>query len=121
MSTGELIHGIGRRFREERERLGFSRPDIAKEIGSSADTLKNWEGGKTSVNATALRFLSEHGGDALYIVTGRRAPLTTGEASLPHLAMSAAQQLANKIALMNLDQEDAAALLAVARRLSKKP
>lgn len=119
MSTGELIHGIGRRFREERERLGFSRPDIANAIGTSSDTVKNWEGGKTSVNAAALRFLSDNNGDVLYIVTGRHGPLLVAEPDQPAPALNASQRAANKISLMHLSEEDADLVTAVARRLSK--
>ena len=38
---------VGRRIREERERLGISQENLAREVFVSRQTVSNWETGKT--------------------------------------------------------------------------
>jgi len=63
---------IGKRLKEERERLGFKQPDFALIAGASKRTLIDWEQGKTSPSAVQLSALSDAGADAQYIITGTR-------------------------------------------------
>lgn len=64
---------IGRRLREERERLGFTQPDFARLAGASKGTQIQWEKDGTSPSALALNAFADAGADVLYILTGRRA------------------------------------------------
>ena len=70
---------IGKRLREERERLGLSQPAFAAVAGTTKQTLFSWETGKTAPDGFQLAALAASGADVLYILTGVR----TGEASAP--------------------------------------
>lgn len=120
MSTGEFIHSLPDRFREERERLGFSRPELAKALDVTADTVKNWEGQarNASPNAVALATFHDIGADVLYILTGQKV-LSNGLAQdRAEYVLSPPRQLAAKVATMNLSAADVELLLAIARRLN---
>ncbi|RKR66319.1 helix-turn-helix protein [Acidovorax sp. 94] len=64
---------IGKRLREERERLGLSQPAFAAVAGTSKQTLFSWETGKTAPDGFQLSALATAGADVLYILTGQRA------------------------------------------------
>ena len=70
---------IGKRLREERERLGLSQPAFAAVAGTTKQTLFSWETGKTAPDGFQLEALATAGADVLYILTGQR----TGGASAP--------------------------------------
>ena len=70
---------IGKRLREERERLGLSQPAFAAVAGTTKQTLFSWETGKTAPDGFQLAALATTGADVLYILTGQR----TGGASAP--------------------------------------
>ena len=70
---------IGKRLREERERLGLSQPAFAAVAGTTKQTLFSWETGKTAPDGFQLSALATTGADVLYILTGQR----TGGASAP--------------------------------------
>ena len=70
---------IGKRLREERERLGLSQPAFAAVAGTTKQTLFSWETGKTAPDGFQLAALATTGTDVLYILTGQRA----GGASAP--------------------------------------
>ena len=70
---------IGKRLREERERLGLSQPAFAAVAGTTKQTLFSWETGKTAPDGFQLAALATTGADVLYILTGQRA----GGASAP--------------------------------------
>lgn len=63
---------IGKRLREERERLGMSQPAFAGIAKTTKQTLFSWETGKTAPDGFQLAALSEAGVDVLYILTGQR-------------------------------------------------
>lgn len=63
---------VGKRLKEERERLGFSQPAFAGLAGASKGAQQNWEKDAASPNALALIAFAEAGADVLYILTGRR-------------------------------------------------
>lgn len=119
MSTGELINTIPKRFREERERLGFSRPELALALEVTQDTVKNWEGKTSSPNAVALAKFQSLGADVFYILTGSRTVPESIEQGKKGYELSPARRLAIKVGIMHLSDEDADLLLAVARRLAK--
>ena len=64
---------IGKRLREERERLGLSQPAFAAVAGTTKQTLFSWETGKTAPDGFQLEALATAGADVLYILTGQRA------------------------------------------------
>ena len=66
---------IGKRLREERERLGLSQPAFAAVAGTTKQTLFSWETGKTAPDGFQLAALAASGADVLYILTGVRSPL----------------------------------------------
>ena len=76
---------IGKRLREERERLGLSQPAFAAVAGTTKQTLFSWETGKTAPDGFQLAALATTGADVLYILTGQRtggvkpAPTLTAE------------------------------------------
>lgn len=70
---------IGKRLREERERLGLSQTAFAAIAGTTKQTLFSWETGKTAPDGFQLAALATSGADVLYILTGQR----TGGASAP--------------------------------------
>lgn len=49
---------VGRRIREERERLGISQEGLAREVFVSRQTVSNWETGKTYPDVQSLLLLS---------------------------------------------------------------
>ena len=49
---------VGKRMREERERLGLSQEDLAQQIFVSRQTVSNWETGKTYPDVQSLLLLS---------------------------------------------------------------
>ena len=63
---------IGKRLREERERLGMSQPAFAAVVGTTKQTLFSWETGKTAPDGFQLAAFATAGADVLYILTGRR-------------------------------------------------
>lgn len=64
---------IGKRLKEERERLGMTQPQFAEAAGAAKRTLIEWEKGATSPNAVQLSALFAHGADVTYIITGVRS------------------------------------------------
>ena len=63
---------ISKRFKEERERLGFSQTAFA-ELGEATKwSLINWEAGRQTPNSAFLAAIAAHGADVLYIITGQR-------------------------------------------------
>lgn len=64
---------IGKRLREERERLGLSQPLFAAHAGTTKQTLFSWETGKTAPDGFQLEALAAAGADVLYVITGQRA------------------------------------------------
>ena len=76
---------IGKRLREERERLGLSQPAFAAVAGTTKQTLFSWETGKTAPDGFQLAALAASGADVLYILTDQR--------SGTHLAHDAAEKV----------------------------
>jgi transcriptional regulator with XRE-family HTH domain len=49
---------VGKRIREERDKLGLSQEDLARRIFVSRQTVSNWETGKTYPDVQSLLLLS---------------------------------------------------------------
>lgn len=61
------------RFKAERERLGFTQPQVAALTSVGKTTVINWEKGASSPTAAQLEVLSQFGMDVLFVVTGEHA------------------------------------------------
>ncbi len=64
---------IGKRFAEERKRMGMSQRAIAERIGISLKMISRYEGDKSVPSGDVLAKLAAIGADVLYILTGKRA------------------------------------------------
>lgn len=64
---------IGRRLREERERLQLRQDELADRLCVSRTSQSNYERGERSPDAAYLAAALEAGVDVLYVVTGARA------------------------------------------------
>lgn len=79
---------IGKRLKEERERLGLTQPQLGVLGGAGKTTVIAWERGTAYPNAAFLAAIAAAGVDVLYVVTGQRAsapalaPLKPDEAAL---------------------------------------
>jgi transcriptional regulator with XRE-family HTH domain len=67
---------IGKRLKEERERLGYSQPAFASLVNASKSSLIRWEAGTQMPDASALAAWAAIGLDVLYVVMGSRSPTT---------------------------------------------
>lgn len=63
---------IGRRLKEERERIKLSQAALAASIEVGRRTLIDWEKDASSPTGVQLSALSKAGMDVLYIITGQR-------------------------------------------------
>jgi len=61
---------IGRRLKEERERLGYSQTDFAALGGASKGSQIAWEKGSAYPNAAFLSSIASAGADVNYVLTG---------------------------------------------------
>lgn len=64
--------GIGKRLREERERVGATQTTFAGELGLSLNTQSNYERDLRSPDALYLAAAATKGVDVLYVITGSR-------------------------------------------------
>lgn len=114
MSTrkDENYFGFGGRFREERERLGFTQRGLATRIATTERTIIAYETDATAPKLGKLVLFHGAGADLLYILTGERQPVDLSKPSTP------SERLAAAIADMDLIQEDAELLLVMARRMA---
>lgn len=122
MSTenGEFFPDAGGRLRTERERLCLSQDAACALLGiKDPKTWRSYEAGKTAPKMPHLIALALRGFDINFVLTGKYSPDLSVEQTQAEYILPA-QSIAAEIAGMNLDQEDADALLAVARRLEKK-
>jgi transcriptional regulator with XRE-family HTH domain len=75
---------IGKRLKEERERLGYAQPSFAGLASASKSSLIRWEAGAQMPDAAALAAWAAVGLDVLYVVTGTHSAsaLTKRETAL---------------------------------------
>lgn len=67
-----LRYAIGSRLREERERLSLSQQGLADWLHVQRQAVLLYEGGARSPLADQLAILDHRGGDACYVITGKR-------------------------------------------------
>lgn len=72
---------IGRRLREERERLGLSQTAFGALAGIQKQTQVHYEGDKRRPDGDYLAAVANHDVDVLYVITGRRAPVPSASAA----------------------------------------
>lgn len=68
-----IFMSLHERFKAERERLGFTQPDVATLTKVGKTTVINWEKGSSSPTAAQLEQLAKFGMDVLFVVTGTYA------------------------------------------------
>ena len=68
----EKFSGTAERFKEERERLGYSQASFAELGATKLRTLQNWEGAKNFPSSEFLAETAKYGVDITYILTGVR-------------------------------------------------
>lgn len=112
----EIIFSVGRRLREERERLGFkSQEALGNRLSKSKKTITNWELDATVPDVNDLTVMNEIGFDVYYIILGGRLPFGVAQ-SRP--LYSPAERAAVEVQKLVLSEEDSQLLLAFARRLA---
>lgn len=77
------LHNIGARLREERKKLALSQADLGVAADVDRKTVYRYEANERFPDAAFLATLAAHGGDILYVVTGKRigaaVPVPGGE------------------------------------------
>lgn len=68
-----ILSAIGSRLREERLRLSLTLDELAVKAGAHANSLGNYENGKSPINMAMLLVLQDLGYDIGYVVTGLRS------------------------------------------------
>lgn len=63
---------IGKRLKEERERLGLSQTQLGDIANKGKTTVISWERGSAFPNADFLQIAASYGMDILYVVTGQK-------------------------------------------------
>jgi transcriptional regulator with XRE-family HTH domain len=91
----ELNVSIGRRLREERERLGMNQTEFAAVAQATRQTQSNYEKGERAPDALYLAAIVSMGADVQYILTGHR---TAGvkEAAQPYANEVSADPLSRR-------------------------
>jgi transcriptional regulator with XRE-family HTH domain len=114
---------IGERIAIERKRLGKTQADFATQCGVSTNSQINYEKGLRAPDVDYLVSFQRAGGDLSYIINGTRALIASDgravyESNREDGFQTAGQLLAAEIAVMELADDDAEALLHIARKLS---
>lgn len=102
MNAGNLQH-IGERLRDERARLGLSQVVFSDACGVNRSTLATWEKGEQSPTAAVLSQMAGLGVDVLYVVTGVRAPLSSGALSQEERQLVASYKQGDALARQALE------------------
>ncbi|WP_234085332.1 helix-turn-helix domain-containing protein [Azonexus sp. R2A61] len=123
MSTevDEIIFGFGRRFREERLRLGFTQGQLAAPLVTTERTIISYEKGSTPPKLDKLILFYGIGADIGYVITGRRSIASDGGAVLHEpesRPYTPAARVAEEIFSLPLTDSDAEMLLTFAKRLA---
>lgn len=126
MSTDvdEIIFGLAKRFRAERERLGLTQKELADLLLTSSRTIISYENGGSPPKLDKLILFAGQGADVGYILAGNSAgPFSSNNSASEQrpAQYSPARRVAEDIFTMALTEEDADLLQAMARRLSSTP
>ncbi len=70
------MSGLGERLREERKRLGLSQADFGALGGVRANAQGKYEADERNPDSAYLEGLAAAGVDVLYVLTGKRTPVT---------------------------------------------
>jgi len=115
----EEIFSFGKRFREERERLGITQSKLGEALSTTGRTVAKYESGETEPKLSQLLIFSKLGADAGYILTGSRIGVAgTVAESLAGYARGDVDNLIDVFA--HTDELGREALLSVAKALNKK-
>ena len=114
---------IGERIAIERKRLGKTQVDFAMQCGVSTNSQINYEKGTRAPDVDYLLGFQRAGGDLSYVINGTRALIASDgravyESNRKDGFQTAGQLLAAEIAVMELAEDDAEALLHIARKLA---
>ena len=89
---------IGKRLREERERLGYSQTDFAAIGGVGRKSQFNYEEGERQPDSLYLVAIHQAGADVQYILTGTRSEMALAPDERELLALFRAASLVGKAA-----------------------
>lgn len=108
----------------ERARLGYNQTDFAAIGGVAINTQVRYEKNSSEPTAGYLLNIREKGADLLFILTGSRSLMASDgravyESNRKDGFQTAGQLLAAEIAVMELAEDDAEAILHIARKLSE--
>lgn len=70
---------LGKRLKEERERLGFSQSDFAELVGASRKSQIRWEKDESAPGADAINLWAKEGLDVLYLITAKPRQTVSSE------------------------------------------
>ena len=105
---------FGTRLKELRKGLDMSQEVLGARLATTGRTIKKYEANETSMRVTELMALGNLGADVLYLVTGRHEPVDLEHPATP------AQRLAAAVAALELSDDDADLIAAMARRLASR-
>lgn len=67
-----MNESIGKRLKEERERIGFTQSQLGDIANKGKTTVISWERGSAFPNADFLQIAAQYGIDTNYIITGQK-------------------------------------------------
>jgi len=68
--SDNIFMSMGERIRNEREKIGLQRKELAEKMGVSDTTQGNYEKNRKAPDAKYLEQMAELGADVQYIITG---------------------------------------------------
>lgn len=83
----EIRNIVGRRLKEEREKLAWPQAVLADVAGVSKRSVAAWESGESAPGADVLAVLSGKGVDVLYVLTGQHTPSDAASLSMEEAAL----------------------------------
>lgn len=117
---------IGERLAKERKLLGCSRQEeLAQLLGCTKNTVSNYERGLRYPNMQFLIAAYKAGVDVMYLITGKKSFYLEGDRAVYESKradgfQTSGQRLAAEVASLEIDDEDAELLTALARKLAGK-
>lgn len=117
---------VGERLAKERNRLvGRQQDAFAQLVGCTKNTVSNYERGLRYPTMQFLIAAYKAGVDVMYLITGKKSFYLEGdravyESNRPDGFQTSGQRLAAEVASLEIDDEDAELLTALARKLADK-
>lgn len=113
------LRELQKRLKKERKRLGFARQaEFAAALEIPERTYWDKESGPVFPDAEFFAKFCELGGDVMFVIKGNQVCTKHMGINEPSATYTPAQHLASSVAMLNLTEEDAAAILHIAKRLS---